>query len=99
MTPAPHADITGDGLVSTGDFNFIQIHFLEVSDMGCTSLHYGSAGKDPANHRPQFEGPLRRISVAELRNRGLHDLVIADLNHDKWVDQHDIAAFLAGARP
>ena len=44
-------------------------------------------------------GPVVRISVAELRARGLGALASGDLNGDGWLDQEDIAAFVAGARP
>jgi len=107
MTAAPHADITGDGLVDSGDFSFIQTNFLEVSDMGCGMLRYagGAQAHVPAhvagkgNARPRHDGPVQRISVAELKRRGLGHLTVADLNHDKWLDQNDIAAFLQGAQP
>jgi hypothetical protein len=46
-----------------------------------------------------FDGPITRISVQELRRRGLHDLIIADLNHDGWLDVRDMEAFANGARP
>ena len=35
LTLAPHADITGDGLVGAGDFTFIQSNFLARSDPPC----------------------------------------------------------------
>jgi hypothetical protein len=46
-----------------------------------------------------FDGPITRISVQELRRRGLHDLIVADLNHDGWLDVQDMEAFANGDRP
>jgi len=97
LPPGPHADITGDGLVWTGDFTFITNNFLSVADAGCTALVYGKPG-GAASPLGQNR-PLRRISVAELRRRGMHDLVVADLNNDGWLDEQDLAAFQAGQRP
>jgi len=101
MYVGPHADINASGGVTSGDFTSIQINFLEASDTGCTALVFNGGGPAAAHlsdgrRQPQ---PVRRISVAELHRRGLHDLAVADLNHDKWLDEADIAAFLAGARP
>ncbi len=90
-TPLPHADISGDGLVLTPDFTFIQINYLQVSDPGCCARHaLGAADQG---------GPLAAIAVTELDERGLGHLRAGDLNGDGWLNQADIAAFLLGARP
>jgi hypothetical protein len=34
--------------------------------------------------------PRDRVSVRELRRRGLGDLIAADINGDGWVDVQDI---------
>ena len=86
-TPPPHADINGDGLVTVADFTFIQINFLQIGDADCCG---GLAIGD---------GPLTRISLAELQEIGLGELSAGDLNHDGWLDSIDIVAFFAGARP
>ncbi|MFH0980251.1 MAG: HYR domain-containing protein, partial [Planctomycetota bacterium] len=90
-TPTPkgpyHADISGDGSVATGDFTYIQQNFLAESEANCCSLPFTG------------EGPRTEISVAELRQLGLGELVTADLNADGWLDQDDVVAFLEGARP
>ncbi len=82
----PHAEISGNGSVFTEDFTFIGINFLEQSEADCCTL-------------PLMAGPVTRISVQQLRAQGLFMAVAGDLNGDRWLDELDIAAFLAGARP
>ncbi len=90
-TAYPHADVSGDGVVSNPDFTFLQQNFLDAGDLGCCGTLLMSAdGRD---------GPITEISVEDLRRLGLGHLVIADLNHDGWVDQDDMVAFLGGVRP
>ena len=43
--------------------------------------------------------PLTEISVDELRQMGLGDLAVADLNGDGLVNAEDMDAFMQGARP
>ncbi len=155
LTAAPHADISGNGTVFTEDFTFIQINFLDQSELNCCAptpsplpmaqavlredangdggvtvadLTYVKArlGLDPAGAATSAdvngdggitirdlsavkaaigktattqEGPLERISTAELTLRGLDHLIGADLNNDGWLDELDIAAFLGGQQP
>lgn len=87
-TSAPHADVTGNGLVDAGDFTFIQIHFLKGHEANCC----GQPGRPDG-------GPVTAISRAELERRGLAELAAGDLNGDGWLDVADVAAFLGGARP
>ncbi len=83
-----HADVTGDGLVDSGDFTFIQTHFLEPADAGCTPSSLWD------------EGPITELALADLAKRENGDeLRAADLNGDGWLDEGDIAAFLSGVRP
>jgi len=91
-TAAPHADISGNGVVFTEDFSFIQTNFLTFREPNCCSL----PGKKVA---AGAEGPTTEISVAELRQRGLGYLAVADLNGDGWLDVDDVAAFQQGVRP
>jgi len=101
---AAHADITGDGVVNTGDFTFIQINFLEFSEANCpgallrTDPHAGGQLAGRAVHADDA-GPVTSITVAELRRRGMGSLAQADLNGDGVLDTDDAYAFLAGARP
>jgi hypothetical protein len=91
-TPRPHADISGNGIVGTEDFTFIQINFLKGSEVNCCGapgFRDGEAGN----------GPITSISVAQLRQMGLKHLAAGDLNNDGVLDQADVAAFLMGARP
>ncbi len=86
----PHADITGNGVVGSDDFSFIQINFLKGDDADCCS---SPSPMGPADR------PVLSISVEELRRRGLGHLAIGDLNGDAVLDQADMAAFMSGARP
>jgi hypothetical protein len=100
LTVAPHADISGDGAVGTGDFNFIQINFLESHEMRCDGSVLPSTFEGYAMDRPGVRRlPVTSISVEELIAQGMGRLVTADLNADGVLDQFDIAAYLNGALP
>jgi hypothetical protein len=86
-TPWPHADISGDGAVTSADFTFIQVYFLYADDAHCCGSFRNATG------------PRTVVSVGELYELGLPELVVADLNHDGWVDEADLIAFLNGVRP
>ncbi|MBN2447781.1 MAG: hypothetical protein JXO22_13705, partial [Phycisphaerae bacterium] len=88
-TGFPHADISGDGLVWTGDFTFIQNNFLLGNEANCCG--------QPNLFRDQ--GPITEISVADLVAAGMAELAAGDLNGDGWLDEADVSAFLMGARP
>jgi hypothetical protein len=91
-TAFPHADLNGDGLVDVTDFSFIQLQFFQLGDPACCTR--------PAHpDRAARAAPLMSISVAELRQRGLDELALADLNGDGVLDLDDVLAFLNGARP
>lgn len=77
----PHADINGDGVVDGLDFAFIVDNFLAQSE----SLECDPLGTDP--------NPLAEISVAELIELGLEQLVVADLNRDGWLNVDDMILF------
>jgi hypothetical protein len=82
-----HADINGDGIADLLDFTFVSMNFLESSKDCCCP---GSVG----NTRGRTE-----IAVTELRQSGLSDLVVADLNGDGMVNMDDMAEFLSGNVP
>jgi hypothetical protein len=84
-----HADINGDGRVDVADFTFIQINFLEDDKNSCCPDSPASA---------PVQG-VTEISVKDLRQMGLGDLAVADLNDDGLVNMTDMASYLEGARP
>jgi hypothetical protein len=100
----PHADISGNGLVATEDFSFISANFLQAHEANCCGAPLTGGNGYGWNHavapgvapRP---GPLIQISAAELRRRGLDDLIAGDLNHDGWLDIFDIVALIEGQSP
>lgn len=85
-TSAPHADISGDGIVDMADYTFISTNFLAAREDDCCG-------------EPSVAGPRDSVSVVELMRSGHEDLVIADLNADGWLDRLDVVAFLNGDRP
>lgn len=93
-----HADVTGDGQVTTADFTYIQTHYLSQHEADC----YGGWAS-PLYQGDGFQstsaGPVRRISLNELSNIGMGDLATADLNGDGWLDENDIVLFIEGVRP
>jgi hypothetical protein len=96
-TPYPHADISGNSLVATEEFTFIQTQFLFAREADCCGVPMRLGARN--RYATQADGPVTRISVKELRRRGLHDLIKGDLNHDGWLDVRDMEAFANGARP
>jgi Cohesin domain len=107
-TPYPHADISGDvaGAVDVADFSFISLNFLKTHDANCSGLA-GVSAPAPAGswqQAPQVaaalqaDGPVMRISVRALREEGMADLIVADVNHDGWLDGKDMAAFLSSSQ-
>ncbi|MFQ5463097.1 MAG: HYR domain-containing protein [Phycisphaerae bacterium] len=89
-TSFPHADVNGDGVVNNAELSFIQINFLQPNEANCCGAEGASASG---------QGPVAAVSVKALRQSGRGDLAAGDLNGDGWLDQEDIAAFMAGVRP
>jgi len=89
-TAGPNADINGDGVVTMADYNFIIRNFM-VSAKDCC----GGPQAPPASLPPG----LTEVSVDELLQMGLGELVVADLNGDGLVNAQDMDAFMQGARP
>jgi hypothetical protein len=83
----PHGDINGDGVVDGLDFAFILQNFLMMSKNACCPDAAASA-----------EGTTS-VTVRELRQMGMGDLAVADLNSDGVVDSADMTAFANGAVP
>jgi hypothetical protein len=80
-TPADRSNFNRDGEVSNGDFAFISLSFLAVGD-NCNGAN-ANGGTD-------------RVTVKELRRRGLGHMEEADINQDGWVDAADIALAAQG---
>jgi|GEM_PF-955606 len=76
------SNFNADNRVDNVDFGNISINFFRRGD-SC------AAGFDG-------EEPLARISVKELRRRGMGELTVADLNGDGWVDMRDVQAYMNG---
>jgi len=87
-TTYPHADINGNGVVSTEDFTFIQINFLKYHEANCCG-----------QLNPEATEPITRIAVAELVAQGLGELAAGDFNADGWLDEADMALFASGLPP
>jgi hypothetical protein len=83
-----HADINGDGVVGVLDYIFIVRNFLASSKDCCCP------GSVAGNTVPRTE-----ITVQELRDLDMADLIVADLNGDGVVNSDDMSAFMAGQTP
>ena len=73
-----NADLDGNGVINSTDGAIIISNFGKQSDAVC-----GGALMGPPD-------PISAISVAELVERGLTDLIGADLNNDGWLDMEDV---------
>ena len=73
-----NADLDGNGVINSYDGAIIITNFGKQSDAVC-----GGALMGPPE-------PISAISVAELVDRGLTDLIGADLNNDGWLDMEDV---------
>ena len=73
-----NADLNMDNSTNASDGDMILANFGQKGDTGCGSNFMDS---------PE---PVTSISIAELVDRGMADLVAADLNNDGWLDMADI---------
>ena len=80
--PAACSNFNGDNRVNNADF-------------GCLSANFFKLGESCGG---ALDGDLvvRRVSVKELRRRGLGHLAVADMNRDGWVDIRDIETYMSG---
>jgi hypothetical protein len=81
---AGHVDVNGDGIVDGLDYSFITENFLAHSKNACCPDAAATATG------------LTSVTVRELRQMGMGDLAVADLNSDGVVDSADMAAFTGG---
>jgi len=79
------SNFNSDTQVNNFDFQFISINFFQVGD---TCGAYDGPGR-----------PVTRISVKELRRRGMGELAQADINRDGWLDMRDIQLYMQGIEP
>lgn len=86
--PGPHGDLNADGAVDAGDFTYILENFLADSKECCCP----SPLADDA-------GMITSITVKELRQMGLGDMTMADLNSDGVVDMDDMGLYMQGVDP
>jgi hypothetical protein len=84
----PHADINGDGCVTISDYQFILRNFL-ASSKDCCCVGSAAVGATP----------VTEVTVDQLRQMGMGDLAVADLNGDGVLNAQDMEAFAQGARP
>jgi hypothetical protein len=84
----PHADINGDGVVNALDFAFVMMNFLASSKDACC----------PDAAAKVYTGRTE-VSVRELRQMGLGELSVGDLNKDGLLNMDDMSAFMAGQVP
>ncbi|MFM7135133.1 MAG: hypothetical protein ACKO0W_12560, partial [Planctomycetota bacterium] len=78
------SNFNDDLLVNNADFSFLAVYGMQSGD-ACGSFDGGA--------------PQDRISIRELRRRGLGHLAVADLNGDGWVDFDDVAIYLRDGIP
>ena len=79
------SNFNSDPVVNNGDFQFISLSFFQVGE---TCGAFDGPGR-----------PISRISVKELRRRGMGELAQADINRDGWLDLRDIQLYMQGIEP
>ena len=68
-------------------------NILKFHEANCCGQPFRMADGSPD------KGPVTSITVRELRRLGLGHLAAGDLNHDRVLDERDMAAFADGVRP
>ena len=78
--PGPHADLNGDGIVDSIDFDVVMKHWLMIDAETCCPR---------SDYDAERAAPLTEISIKELRQLGKGFLSVADTNHDGVVNLDD----------
>ena len=85
-SPQARSNFNADIFVGNADSSFICVNFFREGD-SCTGA---------------LDGPAlcKRVSLKELRRRGLGQLGVADFNGDGWIDTRDVQLYLeSGGNP
>jgi hypothetical protein len=82
-----HTDFSGNGIVGTEDFTFIQSAFLHFRDL------------DPCGASLTGSGPITDISVADLVSSGNREAAMGDFNLDGRLNAADVAWVAAHGMP
>ena len=85
-SPQARSNFNADIFVGNADCSFICVNFFREGD-SCTGA---------------LDGPAlcNRVSLKELRRRGLGQLGVADFNGDGWIDTRDVQLYLeSGGNP
>ncbi len=94
--PPAHADISGNGLVWTEDYTYIQLNMWQFSEENCCATNPLCDG---AGSTPGDLGSTQRMSVEALHRLGAPDAAAGDLNRDGWLDRQDLMLWMHGMRP
>lgn len=82
--PPPHLDFSGDGVVGTADYTFIQINFLQVGDT------------PPGNFLFERQTPRKSATVKEMIQAGVKHAEKYDLDGDGWITYDELVRVLFG---
>ncbi len=82
----PHLDFSGDGVVGTADYTYIQTNFLSVGDA------------EPGNYASAPGQPKKAATVKEMLEAGVKHAEKYDLNGDGWITYDELTRILFRGR-